>query len=563
MESIFTQISILLGLTFVVAFVMRLLRQPLMSGYLIAGIIAGSFFVHSFHLETEMYDTLAEFGVVLLLFVVGLSLQLTHIKKIGRVSLIVGLTQVVFTAVISFFILQLLGFSFLQALYLGIATTFSSTIIIVKLLFDKKDSESVYGRYTLGIMIVQDLVALALMIGLTTVGGDQGASQVVSEFVIKIIMLIALVYILARWVVPKILSHVAQSGEFLFVFTIAWCFGVASLLHWLGFSVEVGALIAGLTLGSSPYQLEISSRIKPLRDFFIIMFFIILGSKFSLGNIGDVWIPGTIISLFILLGNPLILYISFRSLKFTRRNSFLAGLTAAQVSEFGFILLFTASQLGIIGNAEIELFTFVALTTIILSSYLITYNSQIYTFLLPFFALFGKDKYLQKESKEEVYDVLVFGYHRIGWKVCEALAEKKVSYAVVDFNPVALAKLHRRGIPAYFGDASDVEFLDTLPIPKAKMIISTLPAADDQKTLFNHVRKFSQRILCIGNLYHAESLDELYKSGADYVMMPHFLGGNWMANVLKDKSWTKKTFTDLKKQQKREMSLRFTAEMHD
>ena len=558
MESVFTQISVLLGLTFVVAYIMRLFRQPLMTGYLLAGVIAGSFFVHSFHLETEMFDALAEFGVVLLLFVVGLSLQVEHIKKIGKVALVAGISQVFFTAASSFAILYLLGFALVPALYLGVAITFSSTIIIVKLLWDKKDSESVYGRYVMGIMVVQDLTALAVMIALTAVGTGEAMSFVLLELLAKGLMLMSFVYILARWVVPKILDHIASSGEFLFVFTIAWCFGVASALHAFGFSVEVGALIAGLTLGSSPYQMQISSRIKPLRDFFIIIFFIILGSGFNLSNIGSIWVPGSTIALFVLVCNPIILYTAFRCLKFTRRNSFLAGTTAAQVSEFGFILLFTGKQLGIVGSAELELFTFVALVTIILSSYLITYNRQLYTFFMPVFGFFGKDKYLQKEEKKATYDVWVFGYHRIGWKVCEVLRQKNISFAVVDFNPEALAKLRRRGIAAYFGDAADVEFLATIPLEKAKIVLSTLPDADDQITLFEYVRKNSKKTICVGNLYNKNSLDELYASGADYVNLPHYLSGNWVASIIDEKPWTKKTFRDLRKQQTKEIHLPFS-----
>ena len=160
------------------------------------------------------------------------------------------------------------------------------------------------------------------------------------------------------------------------------------------------------------------------------------------------------------------------------------------------------------------------------------------------------------------YDVWVFGYHRIGWKVCEALAARGVSFAVVDFNPETLAKLKQRGIPAYFGDAADVEFLESLPLAKAKLIISTLPEVDDQKTLITYLRQAKSRAFIIGNLYHSSHLAELYQAGAGYVMMPHLLGGEWIAGVLKRRQWSKRTFAALRQEQKEEMKLRVTAAAH-
>ncbi len=563
-DNIFIQIGVLLGITVTVAFFMRLLRQPLMTAYLIAGIVAGPFVLNLVHGDGEVFTALSQFGVILLLFVVGLSLNFDHIKRIGRVALIAGLSQVAFTTAIGYGILLALHYESSSALYLALALTFSSTIIIVKLLTDKKDLQSVYGRYTIGVMIVQDILALLIMIVLTSLSADMTIGQTVVDLIFNIVLLIAFVIVLARYVVPRIMDRVAESSEFLFIFTVAWCFGVASILTLLGFSIEVGALIAGLTLGSSPYQTEISSRVKPLRDFFIVIFFIILGSELSLAQIPLVVVPGLILSVFILIGNPFILYRTFRALKFTRRNSFLAGITAAQVSEFGFVLLFTGQKLGYIHGKEVEVFTLIALITIILSSYAITYNEQLYKVLLPIFNLFGKDKFSQIEDKIQKYDVWVFGYHRVGWKLCEALAEQNKSFAVVDYNPAAISKLKHRGIPAFFGDAADVEFLSQLPIEKAKVIISTLPESDDQLTLVKHIRgtKEGHKVHIITNLYHIDSLKEMYDAGASYVFMPHLVGGQWLAEILKEKRWTKKTFAHMKQHQKEEMKMRYTLDMH-
>ncbi len=561
--NIFLQLSGLFGLTVTIAFIMRLLRQPLMIAYIISGMIAGPLFLNTLEHGGATFDTLAQFGVIFLLFLVGLSLNISHIRHIGKVAAITGITQIVFTASIGYAILKMLGFATTPSLYMGLALTFSSTIIIVKLLNDKKDTESVYGRHVLGLMVVQDIVAVLIMLFITSNAGDVPLAQALAFIAIKGFAIIGLILVLSKYVIPKILDHVASSSEFLFIFTIAWCFGIASLLHWAGFSLEIGAIIAGITLGSSPYQSQISSRIKPLRDFFIILFFIILGSQMGISDFNTVLVPGLILSVFILLGNPFILYYSFRLLKFTRRNSFLAGVTAAQVSEFGFILLFTGIQFGHLQNGELSLFTVVALTTIFVSSYAITYNEQLYKLVRPLLDMFGLDQFRQKEAKKETHDIWVVGYHRIGWKVCETLQKEDKSFAVIDYNPDAISKLKHRGISAYFGDVADVEFLESLPLENAKLIILTIPEADDQLTFIKNIRMRSDKIHIIANLYHNDHLDELYQAGANYVMMPHLLGGQWISEVLENHPWTKRTFSMLKKEQREEMKLRYTMGTHE
>jgi Kef-type K+ transport system membrane component KefB len=557
MDNIFLQISVLLGLTVSIAFVIRLMRQPLLVAYVIAGIVAGPFFLDLMKGDQNLYDAFAQFGVVLLLFVVGLSLNLNHLKKIGKTVLVAGLAQFIITGLAGFFILRYIGFSAISSMYIAIAITFSSTIIIVKLLTDKKDTNSVYGRHVIGLMVVQDLIAIFFMLAINSTGQNIETSYVFAQFGLKLLALSAFVFLLSKYLLSKVLDRIAGSSEFLFIFTIAWCFGISSLLYLLGFSVEIGALIAGLSLGSSTYQQEICSRIRPLRDFFIIIFFVILGSEMRLADLSGVWKPALALSAFVVIGGTIILYFVFRILKFTRRNSFLAGVSASQVSEFGFIVLFVGASSGRLQGTELALFTIVALITIFISSYLITYNEILYKFLMPIFSLFGKDKHQQSEEQEKKYDVFVFGYHRIGWKVCESLQEKKIKFAVVDFEPQAIHRLHSRGIPAYFGDAADVEFLSTLNIDKAKLIISTLPEVDDQITMIKYVKSKTKKAKIIANLYHNRFLDDLYKAGADYVMMPHLLGGHWISDVVKKKAWTGKTFESLRKEQKKEMKLRF------
>lgn len=553
--NIFLQISALLAITVTMAFFIRLLKQPLIIAYIIAGITAGPMFFNLLHADIGMYEAFAQFGVVLLLFIIGLNLNFSQLRTIGKNSVITGLGQVAFTSIIGVAILLLLGIDFYTSVYLAIAITFSSTIIIMKMLADKKDTNTVYGKHTIGLMLVQDVIAVLIMIIIGILKGGHELGGSLFFLFLKGIAILALIYLISKHLLPKLLNRISHSSELLFLFTVSWCFAIASLLYISGFSIEIGAIIAGISLSSSPYQPEIASRMKPLRDFFLIIFFIVLGSEMSIASIGSIWLPGLILSLFILVGNPLILYLLFRKLKFTRRNSFLAGVTAAQVSEFGFVILFTGNQIGHLGGSEVPIFTIVAIVTIFTSSYLIIYGEKIYNFILPFLNLFGPDKYRQIEGKIIAYDIWVVGYHRIGKTVCRALKDMKSKFSVIDFNPGAIMELKKEKIHSVFGDIADVEFLESLSVASSKLVVMTIPAVKDQINLINHVRKLNPKILIIANASQFKDVGVLYEAGVNYVMMPHLLGADWIAGVLKkNKRLTRKFFADLKSEQISEVS---------
>lgn len=558
MDSIFVNISLILSIAIGVAFLVRALRQPLIISYILTGIICGPLLFNLINSGQEFFDLFAEFGVILLLFIVGLGLNINYLKKIGRVALVTGIGQVIFTSFFGYLILFSLGFSSWSALFLAISITFSSTIIITKLLSDKKEMNSVYGRYTIGLMLVQDVIAIGIMIFLPAFHSGGSLLVAVGLLLLKSAVFLLAVYFITRLLLPVFLDKVAESGEFLLIFTLAWCFAVSGVAEWAGLSLEVGAIIAGLSLAASEYQTEIVSRIRPLRDFFIALFFIILGSEMSIGGVQAVMGPSFVIALFVLIGNPLILYFLYRRMKFTRRNSFLAGLTAAQVSEFGFVFLFVSSEMGFVGQNEISAFTLVALITIFISSYLITYNYAIFRKFEPILKKFGKDERVPESKKNQKYDVLIVGYHRLGWKICETLKELGISFAVIDFNPEAIQKLRHRKIPHFFGDVTESEFLSEVGIDQAKIVISTIPGAEDQLALIKELRKNTSKTLFVGNLSHTKFLDELYEAGADYVIVPHLLGGQWMAELLKGEKWNRHTFRKLRNSQKKEMTMRYT-----
>lgn len=270
--NIFLQLSALLAVTVTIAFIVRSFKQPLLVAYMVAGIICGPLFFNLLHGGESMYEAFADFGVVLLLFIVGLDLNFGYLKKIGRVSLIVGFWQFILNFALVLPLALYFGLDWTGAIFLSLAACFSSTIVIFKLLNDKKDEEAVYGRYTIGLMLVQDILSIAILTVLSFSAAESGLGAGSLLTLLKAGLIIIGVILAAKYFLPAFLSRIAASGEFLFIFTIAWCFGVASLMMWSGLSLEIGAIIAGLSLGSSRYHLEIASRIKPLRDFFLVIF---------------------------------------------------------------------------------------------------------------------------------------------------------------------------------------------------------------------------------------------------------------------------------------------------
>ena len=529
--NIFTEISIILVIATTVAGIMHLLRQPLIIGHIITGLIVGPQVLNVLR-STEVIDAFAEIGIALLLFIVGLGLSPKLIKEVGSVSLITGLGQVIFTSLVGILIAQLLGFSFVHALYIATALTFSSTIIIVKLLSDKDDLQKLYGKIALGFLLVQDVVATFILISVSALAGGGSISSLVGGIVAQGLALIVLAIFISLYILSTLSAFFARSQEFLFLFAIAWGFGWATLFYLFGFSVEIGALVAGVTLSLSPYNIEISAKLKPLRDFFIILFFVLLGSKMAVGDLSDILLPAAIFSFFVLIGNPLIVMALMGVLGYNKRTGFLAGLTVAQISEFSLILIILGVKLGHVSENILSLVTLVGLITIAGSTYFIMYAERLYAYAAPLLSIFERQQTKPETAARPNYDIILFGHNRIGYDFIAAFNKLKKNFLVVDFNPAIIKNLTAHDIACRYGDAEDVEFLAELNLKKIKMAVSTIPEETTNLLLIKEIRannKTAVVIVIAHSIAHAQSL---YAAGATYVILPHFLGGEHTAAMI-------------------------------
>ncbi|MBU1129405.1 MAG: cation:proton antiporter [Nanoarchaeota archaeon] len=533
-------------ITALIAGIMRLLKQPLIIGYIIAGIIVSPYFLNIVQ-STETIAVFSQIGVAFLLFIVGLSLSPKVMREVGKASLITGIGQIVFTSLIGFFISKLLGFSTIVSLYIAVALAFSSTIIIMKLLSDKKDLEKLYGKISVGFLLVQDLFVIILLMVISSFSSRLSTINLSVGIIFVGILLISLFILISVYVLPSLSKFFARSQEFLFLFSIAWGLGLASLFHYIGLSMEIGALVAGVALSMSPYHYEISSKMRTLRDFFIILFFILLGSQMVFGNINQLIVPAIVFSLFILIGNPLIVMILMGLLGYKKKIGFQAGFTVAQISEFSLILIALGVSVGHLTNEILSLVTIVGLITISGSTYLILYSDKIYPYLSKYLSIFERKKARKNESKTKDYDIVLFGYNRIGYDILKSFKKLKKKFLVVDYNPETALELSKRKIAFKYGDVDDEEFLNELNLSKTKMVVSTIPDVESNILLMKNVRDFNPNSIIILRAHTINDALELYKKGANYVLTPHFLGGEYIAKMIEN---SKTDFKGYEKQKK-------------
>ncbi len=534
-ENVFIELSIIILIAIGFAALMRLLRQPLIIGYILTGIVVSPYFLGLFR-SSEDITTFGQVGVALLLFMVGLSLNPQVIREVGRVSIITGVGQLLFTAIAGFFIAKLLGFSVLTAIYIAVALTNSSTIIILKLISDKGELDRLYARITIGFLLVQDLIAIFILMFISSSAGGGTLGHILIETLVKGVGVLALLFVVGMYVLPALIDRVAKSQEFLLLFSIGWCLLLAAFLWYLNFSLEIGALLAGVTLSLSPYRHEISARMKPLRDFFIILFFIIVGSQMNFQNVTYSFVSIIIFSLFILIGNPLILMIIMGALGYTKKTSFLVGLSVAQVSEFTFIMIALGIKVGHVPQEIMSLVTVVGLITIAGSTYMIMYADKLYGVFEPYLGIFerkGKKVDGVKKTKTKTHEIILFGYNKMGYDLLDSFKKLRKKFLIVDYDPDIVRRLTKEGYDCHYGDAEDVELLEDLNVGKAKMLVSTIPDIRVNEIIIAKAREQNKDALVIVLSNHIEDAIRLYKSGATYVVMPHMVTGGHTSSLIK------------------------------
>ncbi|HEX8390590.1 MAG TPA: cation:proton antiporter [Candidatus Saccharimonadales bacterium] len=546
-SSIFTQLSVVIVLVGVVSIIMRLLRQPLIIGYILTGIVVGPSVLGMVQ-DHNVFEAYSEIGITLLLFIIGLGLNVGVVKSLGKVSLTTASAILTLVGGSGVAAGVLLGFSSIEAIIIGLSLFFSSTIIILKVLSDKRELNRLHGQIAMGVILVDDLVAtLALLF--VAAAGSAGSFSIddVLQLLLGGIGLAVMLALAAIKLLPALTRWLAGSQELLFVFTIAWGFGVAALFDLVGFSHEVGALFAGVSLAGLPYATEMATRLKPLRDFFIVLFFVALGENLSLESLQNSLWPALVLSLIVITLKPLFVMASLGALGYTKLTSFKTAINLSQVSEFSIILVVYSASVGLVRPELTSIITLVALVTISTSTYLMKYDDKLYALLEPKLHHFERKVLREHAHKRQSYPIILFGYQRGGHEFVQTFRSMKQRYLVVDYDPSIIEHLERQGIRNVYGDATDEELLHEIGARRAELMVSTIDDIAINRSLLGYLRYHNQDavFLCHADTY--EEAADLYKHGATYVMLPHYLGSERIGSFIKKHGFNRRAFAAYRK----------------
>jgi Kef-type K+ transport system membrane component KefB len=532
-QSPFAETAALLVLAAAVGFVGVVLRQPLIVSFIAVGLLAGPSALDIVH-SGEQIELLAQLGIAVLLFLVGIKLDIKLIRSLGPVSLLTGLGQVFFTSLFGFLIGLALGLPAIESLYVAVALTFSSTIIIVKLLSDKREIDSLHGQIALGFLIVQDLVVVFAMIVLSAIGigaaGDGSAARILGVFASGA-ALVGVVILFVKYVANPLTERLAKAPELLVVFAIAQAALFAAIGNYVGLGKEVGGLLAGVSLASTPFRETIAARLAPLRDFLLLFFFIALGATLDLSLLGTQVGPALVFSAFVLIGNPLIVLAIMGAMGYAKRTGFLAGLTVAQISEFSLIFIAMGVTIGHVSADALGLVTLVGLVTIAASTYMITWSHTLYRVFEPVLGVFERkgtpSEPADAGGDKGGHEVVIFGLGRFGTAIALRLQRDGVNVLGVDFNPQAVRRWKALGLAAEYGDATDPEFVAHLPLGQARWILSTVPLnipalshEDTRTTLLQIARAAGFRGQVAVTSHSDVDTGALKAAGADLVLEP-------------------------------------------
>jgi len=534
MQNLLFEIGIIIIVATIGGYLAKLFRQPLIPAYILMGVLLGP--VLGVIKDSQTMLLLSEIGIAFLLFLVGLELDIRKLKEVGTVATVGGALQAAVMFLLGYSAALLLDLPGMTALYLGLVMAFSSTMVVVKQLGDSRELDTLHGRIIIGILLLQDLLAI-LALSLLQAVGRGGLLPVLGNLGLGALLIVAS-YFLGKAVFPPLFRNAAKSLELLFLLAVSVCLFFALVFAQLGFSIAIGAFVAGIILGNLPYNVEIVSRVRPLKDFFTVLFFTSIGLLVSISSLKSTLLPLIIFFLLTLVVSPLLTVAVCAVFGYKRRTSFLTGLYLSQVSEFALILAAAGYAAGHIGPDIFSLVLVLTVTTIAGSSYLAKYAERLYALAGPLFAplerLSSVSRELESAAPAAAHDVVLIGHDRTGYSIFRSLRRLKRDVLVVDFNPDVVRNLIDQGIPCLYGDIANSEVLEKLKLGQVKLVISTVPSFQTNKFLIKQVKSEHRGARVIVTSYQLDEALELYDAGADYVIIPHFLGGEHVSLLLEE-----------------------------
>ena len=528
--NLFIELGIVVILAAAGAYLLKLLRQPQLLAYVLVGVLLTP--VLRIVTDTSIIESMSIIGIAFLLFIVGLEMDLSSLKNVALVSSLGSVIQIVILFMFGYLASIVLGFMSLEAMYIGLMIAFSSTMVVLKLLSDTRELNTLHGRLAIGILLTQDIVAIFALSILTSINGFN--ATILGLALVKFAAMFAIAYLLSRFVFPTIFEFAAKNQELLLVSSLGVCFVFSLAFYYLGFSIAIGAFIAGIALGNLKYNYQIIAKVKSLKDFFALIFFVSLGMGISLSVFSDMWLELIILLAIVVFVKPFVIMTVCSLFKYTKKPSFLAANSLAQVGEFSLILLAQGLVLGHVSQELFSLTVIVTIISIVITSYTIEYDEQIYKFLqkpLKLFDIFTTEglEYLPRKTKPSI---ILCGHNRIGYSILRDLHEVKKKVLVVDYNPEVIAEMVHKGFHCLYGEATDEEIIERMNLRHVKIFISTIPLLKDNLHILREIRKVNKRANVMIVARQVEDALKLYEHGANYVILPHFLGGDHVSHIL-------------------------------
>jgi len=523
-----TELTLLLNLGFIVitaavfAFVGKLVKMPSLVAYILAGVLLGPG-LGLVKLDHAL-ELISELGIALLLFLVGLELSLQKIKDLGRVALILGGLQVLLTAVGGFMIAQLMGFARLPSVFLAATVTFSSTVVVIKLLDQKGATGRLYGRISISLFLAQDIVVIVLLTVISGIGSGDAIEILAlikglgaafgGMFVLLLVALLA-----SRYLLPRPFAWAARSPDTVFIWALCWCFLVVLLAHQFHLSVEIGAFLAGLAIAQLPIHEDLQRRLHPLMTFFVAVFLVTLGIKIDLTILGEIWLYVLGFSAFVIFVKPLIVFTILNRLRYSEYTAFQSATATGQVSEFAFILLGLGAASGLIEGMIVSIGGLVGMLTIAISSYLILYSD-------PLYGIFQKLSLLQVFKAKQEMDheelsireghVIVVGMNALGREIVKQLANRGEDVLAIDTDPDKLKGLSPAG--TLIGNVEYESVVEEIGLRRARMVVSALRIEDANHLLAYRCR--SAGVTCAIHAFDVSAIDDLLELDTSYMFMP-------------------------------------------
>jgi Kef-type K+ transport system membrane component KefB len=522
------EVTLLLDLGYIIlaaaffAFLGKQIQMPSLVGYLLAGLMLGP----GLNLVEigHSLELIAEMGIALLLFLVGLELSLGKIKDLGRAAILLGFFQVTLTATCGFLMAQLFGFEWLASLFIAATVTFSSTVVVIKLLDQKGHMHRRYARLSVGLFLGQDIVVI---LALTVLSGLGTGMQLEIGPVLKslgvafggMLFLLLVVLLAARYLLPRPFAWAANSPDTVFSWALCWCFLVVLLAHQFHLSLEIGAFLAGVAVAQLPMHEDLHRRLHPLMTFFIAIFLVTLGIRMEVDAFLSVWQTALALSIFVLFIKPLIVFLILSKMRFDARTAFDTAIATGQVSEFAFILLALGVSSELIDTKLAALGGLVGLTTIAASSYLIIHADSLFCFFKEkgILRLLGNDREAEQDNElTRTGHTIIIGMNALGRAITKALVARGLQVLAIDTDPRKLSDLP--GAEIFIGNVEYESVVEEINLRQAEIVVSALQIEDANHLLAYRCR--AAGIRCAIHAFDLSMVDDLLDLDTAYLLMP-------------------------------------------